>query len=122
MTKKVTEKGSRYIAFLIPGLLGMKLMGTGIWSIAFSITDARNCRVLKRLIATPMRRGDYLLSYIMGRSSEKKTGEQPHWQGHEIDETARPLKGAYPVPGRGPAPWIRALPLNGAQRVLARGS
>ena len=63
----VTEKGSRYIDFLIPGLLGMNLMGTGIWSLAFSITSARNRRVLKRLIATPMRRGDYLLSQILGR-------------------------------------------------------
>jgi len=65
--EKVTEKGSRYIDFLIPGLLGMNLMGTGIWSLAFSITSARNRRVLKRLVATPMRRGDYLLSQIMGR-------------------------------------------------------
>jgi ABC-2 type transport system permease protein len=65
--EKVTEKGSRYIDFLIPGLLGMNLMGTGIWSLAFSITSARNRRVLKRLIATPMRRGDYLLSQIFGR-------------------------------------------------------
>ena len=65
--EQVTEKGSRYIDFLIPGLLGMNLMGTGIWSLAFSITSARNRRVLKRLIATPMRRGDYLLSQIFGR-------------------------------------------------------
>ncbi|HVT15282.1 MAG TPA: ABC transporter permease [Thermoanaerobaculia bacterium] len=63
----VTEKGSRYIDFLIPGLLGMNLMGTGIWSLAFSITTARNRRVLKRLIATPMRRSHYLLSQILGR-------------------------------------------------------
>jgi ABC-2 type transport system permease protein len=65
--ERVTEKGARYIDFLIPGLLGMNLMGTGIWSIAFSITIARNRRVLKRLIATPMRRSDYLLSQIAGR-------------------------------------------------------
>jgi ABC-type multidrug transport system permease subunit len=63
----VTEKGSRYIDFLIPGLLGMNLMGTGIWSLAFSVTTARNRRVLKRLIATPMRKSHYLLSQIFGR-------------------------------------------------------
>ena len=40
--EKVTEKGSRYIDFLIPGLLGMNLMGTGIWSLAFSVTTARS--------------------------------------------------------------------------------
>jgi ABC-type multidrug transport system permease subunit len=65
--EKITEKGSRYIDFLIPGLLGMNLMGTGIWSIAFSVTIARNRRVLKRLVATPMRRGHYLLAQILGR-------------------------------------------------------
>jgi ABC transporter DrrB family efflux protein len=65
--EKVTEKGSRYIDFLIPGLLGMNLMGTGIWSLAFSVTTARNRRVLKRLIATPMHRSHYLLAQIFGR-------------------------------------------------------
>ncbi len=65
--ERVTEKGSRYIDFLIPGLLGMNLMGTGIWSLAFSITTARSRRVLKRLVATPMRRSDYLLGQILGR-------------------------------------------------------
>lgn len=65
--EKVTEKGSRYIDFLIPGLLGMNLMGTGIWSLAFSVTTARNRRVLKRLIATPMRKSHYLLAQIFGR-------------------------------------------------------
>jgi ABC-type multidrug transport system permease subunit len=63
----VTEKGSRYIDFLIPGLLGMNLMGTGIWSLAFSITSARTRRVLKRLVATPMRRTDFLLAQILAR-------------------------------------------------------
>jgi len=65
--ERVTEKGSRYIDFVIPGLLGMNLMGTGIWSLAFGITEARNRRLLKRLAATPMQRGDYLLSLILGR-------------------------------------------------------
>jgi ABC-type multidrug transport system permease subunit len=63
----VTEKGSRYIDFLMPGLLGMNLMGTGIWSLAFSITTARNRRILKRLVATPMRRSDFLLAQIFAR-------------------------------------------------------
>jgi ABC-2 type transport system permease protein len=66
-TEKVTEKGSRYIDFLIPGLLAMNLMGTGIWSLAFSITSARQRHLLKRLIATPMRHGQYLLAQILGR-------------------------------------------------------
>jgi ABC-2 type transport system permease protein len=63
----MTEKGSRYIDFLIPGLLGMNLMGTGIWSLAFSVVTARNRKILKRLVATPMRRGHYLFAQILGR-------------------------------------------------------
>jgi ABC-type multidrug transport system permease subunit len=65
--EKVTEKGSRYIDFLIPGLLGMNLMGSGIWSLAFSVTNARNRKILKRLVATPMHKSHYLLSQILGR-------------------------------------------------------
>ncbi len=66
-TEKLTEPGARYIDFLIPGLLGLNLMGTGIWSLAFSIAIARQRRVLKRLIATPMHQADYLLGQILGR-------------------------------------------------------
>jgi ABC-2 type transport system permease protein len=66
-TELVTEKGSRYIDFLIPGLIGMNLMGTGIWSLAFGITTARQKQLLKRLVATPMHRSHYLLAQVLGR-------------------------------------------------------
>lgn len=65
--RQMTERGSRYIDFLIPGLLGMNLMGTGMWGIGFSIVSARTKRLLKRLVATPMRRSHYLLSQLSGR-------------------------------------------------------
>ena len=63
----VTEQGSRYIDFLVPGLLGMNLMGTGIWGIAFSTVNARLKKLLKRFVATPMRRSHYLLSHVNSR-------------------------------------------------------
>jgi ABC-2 type transport system permease protein len=65
--RRTREHGSRYIDFLIPGLLGMNIMGGGMWSIGFSIVDARRRRLLKRLIATPMSRAQYLMSYILTR-------------------------------------------------------
>jgi len=65
--REMIEKGSRYIDFLIPGLLGMNLMGTGMWGIGFYIVNARSGKLLRRLVATPMRRSDYLLSQIGGR-------------------------------------------------------
>ena len=63
----VREPGSRYIDFLLPGLLGMNLMGSGIWSLAFTIVDARRKKLMKRLIATPMPRYYYLLSFLFSR-------------------------------------------------------
>jgi ABC-2 type transport system permease protein len=61
------EAGSRYIDFLIPGLLGMNLMGSAIWGIGFSIVDARRKKLIKRLIATPMPRHYYLMSFLLSR-------------------------------------------------------
>ena len=63
----MTEKGSRYIDFLVPGLLGMNLMGTGMWGVGFSIVTARSRGLLKRLIATPMRKRHYLIGQMLGR-------------------------------------------------------
>jgi ABC-type multidrug transport system permease subunit len=61
------EPGSRYIDFLIPGLLGMNLMGSAIWGMGFAIVDARRKKLIKRLIATPMPRSFYLISFILSR-------------------------------------------------------
>jgi len=63
----VTEKGSRYIDFVIPGLLGMNLMGSGIWGIGFAIVDSRSKRLLKRFMATPMSRAEYLMAFLLSR-------------------------------------------------------
>jgi ABC-2 type transport system permease protein len=61
------EPGSRYIDFLLPGLLGMTLMGNAVWSTGFAIVDARRKRLMKRLVATPMPRHYYLLSFLLAR-------------------------------------------------------
>jgi ABC-2 type transport system permease protein len=65
--RRVREPGARYIDFVVPGLLGMNLMGSGIWGIGFAIVDARRKRLLKRLIATPMSRAQYLASFLLSR-------------------------------------------------------
>jgi len=64
---RVEEPGSRYIDFLLPGLLGLNLMGTSMWGLGFSIVNARTRKLLKRLAATPMRRSEYLLSQMLAR-------------------------------------------------------
>jgi len=65
--RAMTEKGSRYIDFLIPGLLGLNLLGTGMWGIGYYVVNARSKKLLKRLAATPMPRAYYLLAQVLGR-------------------------------------------------------
>ena len=62
-----TQRGARYIDFLLPGLIGMNLLGTGMWGVGFPIATARQQKLLKRYMATPMRRSDYLLSFLFAR-------------------------------------------------------
>ena len=59
--------GSRYIDWLVPGLLGMNIMGTGLWGVGFAIVNARAKKLLKRLVATPMSKWHYLLSLVLSR-------------------------------------------------------
>jgi len=63
----VTEPGSRYIDFLIPGLLGFGLMSSGLWGVGFVIVEMRTRKLLKRLLATPMRKSDFLFSFVLMR-------------------------------------------------------
>ena len=62
-----SEPGSRYIDFLIPGLLGMNLMNSGMWGLGFALVDMRQRKLLKRFVGTPMRRSDFLLALISSR-------------------------------------------------------
>ena len=63
----VREAGARYVDFVVPGLLGMNLMGSGIWGLGFAIVDARRKNLLKRLTATPMSRWQFLASFALSR-------------------------------------------------------
>lgn len=64
---EVSEPGGRYIDFLVPGLLGMGLMGGGLWGVGFAIVDLRIRRLLKRYLATPMKRGHFLAAMMISR-------------------------------------------------------
>lgn len=61
------QPGSRYIDFLLPGMIGMGLMGGGMWGVGFVVVDMRVRKLLKRFLATPMRRTDFLLSLMFSR-------------------------------------------------------
>lgn len=64
----VTETGSRYIDFLLPGLIGLNLMGSSMWGIGYAVVDTRKRHLLKRFAVTPMRRADFLLSFMLSRA------------------------------------------------------
>ncbi len=65
--KHFEEPGGRYIDFLIPGLIGMTLLGGGLWGVGYGIVDMRIRKLLKRYLATPMRRSDFLLGIVFSR-------------------------------------------------------
>ena len=66
--KPVTEPGSRYIDFLIPGLIGMTIMSSGMWGIGYVVVEMRTRKLLKRLVATPMSKAQFLWSFVIMRS------------------------------------------------------
>ena len=63
----VHETGARYIDFVVPGLLGMNLMSSAIWGLGFAIVEARQKKLLKRLVASPMPKWQYLASFVLSR-------------------------------------------------------
>ncbi len=64
---EVSEPGARYIDFLIPGLLGMNLMSGGMWGIGFAVVDMRTRKLLKRLVASPMRKSEFIAALMVSR-------------------------------------------------------
>jgi ABC-2 type transport system permease protein len=66
-TTRVSEPGSRYVDFLVPGLLGLSLMSTSIWTLALPLVFMRSGRLLKRLGATPMQRGHFFAAFVLAR-------------------------------------------------------
>ncbi|MDG1808046.1 MAG: ABC transporter permease [Pirellulaceae bacterium] len=65
--QEMTETGGRYIDFLVPGLIGMGLMGGGLWGVGYAIVDMRIRKLLKRFLATPMRKTDFLMAVMASR-------------------------------------------------------
>jgi ABC-type multidrug transport system permease subunit len=63
----ITEPGSRYVDWLIPGLMGMNIMGGGLWGLGFVTVDLRMRKLLKRFVATPMKRSDFLIALMASR-------------------------------------------------------
>jgi ABC-type multidrug transport system permease subunit len=63
----VDAPGSRYIDFLVPGLIGMNIMSSSMWGIGYALVEARKRKLLKRLAATPMKRSHFVGSFLIAR-------------------------------------------------------
>jgi len=59
--------GSRYVDWLIPGIVCLGIMNNGMWSIGFMTVQARLRKLLKRLAASPMKKREYLLAQMFAR-------------------------------------------------------
>ncbi|MEC7583755.1 MAG: ABC transporter permease [Planctomycetota bacterium] len=62
-----TRPGARYVDFLIPGLIGLNLLGAGMWGIGFKLVEYRSQQLLRRLFATPLSRGEFLAGFLLSR-------------------------------------------------------
>jgi ABC-2 type transport system permease protein len=65
----LTVKGTRYIDFFIPGLIAMGVMMSSVWGSSFGIIDRRAKKLLRRMIATPMKKSHFLISLLVGRTT-----------------------------------------------------
>lgn len=66
-TIEVVKPGSRYIDWLIPGLIGLNLLGAGLWGVGFNLVQMRVKNILRRMHVTPMRRSEFLLAFLLSR-------------------------------------------------------
>jgi ABC-type multidrug transport system permease subunit len=62
-----SEPGGRYVDFLVPGLVGMNLMSAGMWGVGYTLVDMRIKKLLRRLLATPMRPADFMAAQMATR-------------------------------------------------------
>jgi ABC-type multidrug transport system permease subunit len=65
--RPLTIKGTRYIDFLVPGLITMGVMMSCMWGISYGIIEKRSKKLLRRLVATPMRKSHFLIALITVR-------------------------------------------------------
>ncbi len=65
--KLLTLTGTRYIDFLIPGLIAMGIMMSSMWGISYTIIERRSKKFLRRMVSTPMKKSHFLISMIIVR-------------------------------------------------------
>jgi ABC-2 type transport system permease protein len=121
--------GGRYIDWVLPGLIGMNLMSTGMWGMGFGLVQMRQKKQLKRMSSTPMRKRDFLLAQILGRMAFLALEVPPvvlfAWlafgvtvQGSLVGLTLVTLLGAMTFAGLGLLASTRARTIEGLSGAL----
>jgi len=63
----LTLKGVRYIDFLLPGLIGLGILNSLCWGVSYAVIERRSQKLLRRMVATPMKKSNYLIALISVR-------------------------------------------------------
>jgi ABC-2 type transport system permease protein len=64
----LTVKGTRYIDFLVPGLIALGILMSSIWGLGYTLIEKRSKKLLRRMIATPMKKSYFLFSFMSVRT------------------------------------------------------
>ncbi|MBI5541335.1 MAG: ABC transporter permease [Bacteroidia bacterium] len=67
LIKPLETKGTRYIDFLVPGLLAMGIMSSCLWGISYGLIEKRSKKLLRRLVATPMKKSLFMITMFISR-------------------------------------------------------
>ncbi len=67
--KVLSQKGTRYVDFLIPGLLALGIMNGFLWGIGYGLIEIRTKKLLRRMVAAPMKKSSFILSHFFARIS-----------------------------------------------------
>ncbi len=63
----LTLSGTRYIDFLVPGLIAMGIMMSCLWGMSYGIIEKRSKKLLRRMVATPMKKSHFLIALMTVR-------------------------------------------------------
>jgi len=66
-SKPVQSRNVTYVDFLVPGMIALSIMQTGLFGVVFTFVQWKQRGILRRLMATPMRVRDFFFSQLMTR-------------------------------------------------------
>jgi ABC-2 type transport system permease protein len=66
-TEQVQGRGLKYVDFLTPGIVGMTIMQLGIAGVMFTFVVDRQRGVIRRIMATPLSRRNYMAAHVLER-------------------------------------------------------